>query len=190
MCINAIDETFQSMEVITHELTSLETCVSLCVVRESNNPRVFFPPLNKTTDGEPSLPHSTDTQATATAHTLSLPSVGTAAKKTVYSGHSTETLTYNNYLAGLLDVLQSAVQCRVSRAPAPAAQRQTVTRHPSQVSAVVGEGKETSVCRGEGGRDAGCSSGRCDAVQQGSARVAVLYSGGVDSAVLAALVDR
>ena len=45
----SIDHTFQSEGSIAEELSSLETCVSISVVREIN-PWVFFPSLNRSTD--------------------------------------------------------------------------------------------------------------------------------------------
>lgn len=86
--------------------------------------------------------------------------------------------SYSDHVFGLLDVLQSAVQCRVARAP-PVFHREAVTE-PAKNLAAMGEVTEEEV----GGSNSDCGTLR------GCARVAVLFSGGVDSAVLAALTDR
>ena len=80
-------------------------------------------------------------------------------------------------MARFLGVLQDSVQRRVSRAPPVVS-----VRKESEVTEVVGTvGDRVSVSSSAGGGGG---------VLEGRARVAVLFSGGVDSAVLAALVDR
>ena len=107
--------------------------------------------------------------------------------------HSTTTAmtTYQDHVARLLDVLQGAVQCRVSRAPSVTQRKATkqLCKTPTLEAGVVKRevgvsGEEENVGSAEGGVFSDYNTVR------GSASVAILFSGGVDSAVLAALADR
>ena len=215
-----VDCTFQSEEGIARELGSLETCLTISTIREAS-PQVFFPPLNKSVDEE-SLSHTahppnTDTnidtaaeqsEVAGTAKTeTSLPehtdeaSTQNAERVEVLApSHSIETATtaytYDDCVARLLDVLQSAVHCRVSRAPT-VAQREVVTQTPLHMTPALESGavEEVDVQNMSGRENKLCCAQKidstpCGTVMRGSARVAILYSGGVDSAVLAALADR
>lgn len=201
MCVRAfitslsIDHTFQSEEAIAEELSSLETWVSISIVRETN-PSVFFPSLNRSTDVESShtSPSPTqggakqlDTQSTtgymSDARSKGLPS---EKPKRLPSSHSTtkqDMTSYHDHVVGLLDVLQSAVECRVVRAP-PVIRRETVQQPFKTLSPEVGKEGDGVRKKNIGGSDSDCGA------VWGCASVAVLFSGGVDSAVLAALVDR
>lgn len=194
----SIDHTFQSEGSIAEELSSLETCVSVSIVRETN-PWVFFPSLNRSTDAVSShsapLPATSpqgsaeqlDTQTTtgymSDSTSKTLPS---EKPKLVPLSHSTtkQAMTsYHGHVVGLLDVLQSAVGCRVARAPSVIPIE--AIKLPCKISPPeAGKGGD-SVRR----KTLGVSDSDCDTVW-GCASVAVLFSGGVDSAVLAALVDR
>jgi hypothetical protein len=210
--------TFQSEEGIAHELGSLETYLTISSVRETS-PQVFFPPLNKSVE-EQSLLHSVHSPITNTsAATVQSEAAGTTRTETSLPEHTDEattqnagkvelltpshsaetaTTTYDDYVARLLDVLQSAVQCRVSRAP-PVIPRQMVKHlHKTPVLHSTAEGGngihvqntsgiENKTCYAQRGLG---DSASCGSVMCGSARVAILFSGGVDSAVLAALADR
>ena len=88
------------------------------------------------------------------------------------------TISYEVHVKRFLDILQDAVQRRVSRAPPVSWGRRQATK---------------AVKLGDEARTEGGTSGLgigCEGVLEGHTRVAVLFSGGVDSAVLAALVDR
>lgn len=217
-----VDCTFQSEEGIAHELGSLETCLTISTIRETS-PQVFFPPLNKSIDeksfSHTAHSHSSDADTGTAAEQSEV--TGTAKTETSLPEHTDEdtsqddekvellassqsietaTTTYDDHVARLLDVLQSAVQCRVSRAP-PVTQREVVTqtqlhRTPALESVTVSKegvdiqnksGEENKLCCAQKALEDGASGGT---VMRGSARVAILFSGGVDSAVLAALADR
>ena len=77
----------------------------------------------------------------------------------------TQETDWNTLAQHLLSVLQQAIQSRVDRAP-------RVTHTISQDTVTVGCGPNIG------------------SIVQGAARVAILFSGGVDSVVLAALTDR
>ena len=210
--------TFQSEEGIAHELGSLETYLTISSVRETS-PQVFFPPLNKSVE-EQSLLHSvhspitntsaatvqseasgaTRTETSLPEHTDEATTQNAEKVELLTPSHSTETAstTYDDYVTRLLDVLQSAVQCRVSRAP-PVIPRQMVKHlHKTPVlDSTAQGGKEIDVQNTSGIENKTCCAQRgfeggasCGTVMCGSARVAILFSGGVDSAVLAALADR
>ena len=93
----------------------------------------------------------------------------------------TQETDWNTLAQHLLSVLQQAIQSRVDRAP-------RVTHTVSQDTVTVCCGPPS----GAGSVGCGPPSGSPDtaSVVQGAARVAILFSGGVDSVVLAALTDR
>ena len=132
--------------------------------------------MNKSTESEIS-----DTDKT---HSDTNSCVATDKVHLVSHGIPTTTTTYHNYVSRLIDVLFNAVQCRVSRAP-PVTQHSKQYYESSVVDGYVTSSDERSDSS-KGASGGGCSS----SVLHGSARVAILFSGGVDSAVLAALVDR
>ena len=191
---------FQSEQVIADELGSLKTCLTVTSIKE-DHPLVYFPSINSTKDVDPP-PHpladsshpQEDTRAEATL-------LLAEAVSTTDSQSSTDppllpservgprcarqppatTISYGEHVERFLDILQAAVQRRVSRAP-------PVSWGKRQVTKVKGSVKLGDDARTEGGtRGLGVARG---GVLEGHARVAVLFSGGVDSAVLAALVDR
>ena len=200
------ESTFQSEQVIADELGSLKTCLTVTLIKE-DHPLVYFPSINPTIDVDPP-PHpladsghpQEDTRVEATlllAEAVSttdsqsstdpplLPSDGavTSGPQCTRQPPAT-TISYEEHVKRFLDILQDAVQRRVSRAP-------PVSWGRSQATKVKGAVKLGDEARTEGGTSGGRGLGvGCEGVLEGHARVAVLFSGGVDSAVLAALVDR
>jgi hypothetical protein len=195
--------TFQSEQVIADELGSLKTCLTVTSIKE-DYPLVYFPSINPTIDVDPP-PHpladsghpQEDTRGIATILSENavsrtdfpsstdpplLPSDGavTSGPQCTRQPPAT-TISYEVHVKRFLDILQDAVQRRVSRAP-------PVSWGRSQATKVKGAVKLGDEARTEGGTS-GLGVG-CEGVLEGHARVAVLFSGGVDSAVLAALVDR
>ena len=99
----------------------------------------------------------------------------------------TQETDWNSLAQHLLSVLQQAIQSRVDRAP-------RVTHTVSQDTVTVGcdppSGAGSVGCDPPSGAGTvGCGPNTASVVQ-GAARVAILFSGGVDSVVLAALTDR
>lgn len=196
-----IECTFQSEQVITDELCSLKTCLTINSIKESH-PVVFFPAINLSTNVE--LPHSLvlsckDTlapESTITENTVSTmdSSLSSDILQPVEEAHSCgsasvpATLPYQGHVARFLEVLQDAVRRRVCTAPPVAESRELKGSHPDRA-------KLGNLTQAEGGTPTTSSEGELgvsssDDVLRGHARVAILFSGGVDSAVLAALVDR
>ena len=189
---------------------------------KETSPQVFFPPLNQATVTEPHAASSSNCHASA--HQQDIPerteeekrpeSTDVVSHPTRETHHkpptpppSAETMfriTYRDSVAEFLDVLQSAVQCRVSRAPSVGERNSIKQAQKKKSSALeVGIEKEEVDGRGGGGGGGGegvasvesgvqraSASARSSSPLYGSASVAVLFSGGVDSAVLAALADR
>ncbi len=86
----------------------------------------------------------------------------------------------------LLAILQQAVETRVMRAPPldvgkESLESASTPRNHASTEVTAGASKSPPV---------DISAAKGENVIQGRARVAILYSGGVDSAVLAALTDR
>ena len=189
------ESTFQSKQVITDELNSLKTCLDITPI-SGDVPAVLFPLINTSTDLEPHphpLAHSnTPGKDTHDAETLLLAnSVATVdspstthpqvvTKGPQYTSYPL-TLSSGEHVQRFMEVLQGAVQRRVSRAPPVRGKRQTTKVHTTDVA------KLRDGTRTEG---ATWASGEGEGALEGNAGVAVLFSGGVDSAVLAALVDR
>ena len=179
-----IDDTFQSEEGIARELGSLDTRLSINVIRDKS-PLVFFPPLNKSTD----LPHSEQSANTRGHSDSAIHRERILPEDVIKPPSYSSSTTYCDHVARMLDVLLSAVECRVSRAPPIAHHRMVVSQQHCKTPAVLAE-EAAEREMSQGCKTAESSAASCDGVMHGSARVAVLFSGGVDSAVLAALVDR
>ena len=198
MCLLFLIEcTFQSEQVIADELCSLKTCLTINSIKESH-PIVFFPAINPSTNVE--LPHSLvlDTLApetTITENTVStMDSSLSSDTQPLEEAHSCgsasvpATLPYQGHMARFLEVLQDAVRRRICTAPPVAENRELKVNHPDRA-------KLGDLTQAEGGtpttsREGELGVSSSDDVLRGHARVAILFSGGVDSAVLAALVDR
>ncbi|CAI8022456.1 Asparagine synthetase domain-containing protein 1 [Geodia barretti] len=188
------ESTFQSEQVIADELGSLKTCLTVTSIKE-DHPLVYFPSINSTKDVDPP-PHpladsshpqedtraaeavsTTDSQSSTDPPLLPSERVGPRCARQPPA----TTISYGEHVERFLDILQAAVQRRVSRAP-------PVSWGKRQVTKVKGSVKLGDDARTEGGTS-GLGVDR-EGVLEGHARVAVLFSGGVDSAVLAAIVDR
>ena len=180
---------FQSEQVIADELGSLTTCLTVTSIKE-DNPAVSFPPINKSTEvGSPPhlfapsiVPQEARKSSLESPAVVSLPGSSSnllAGEGVLTSGSAV--FPYEEQVSRFLAVLQDAVQRRVSRAP-PVVQRTEATLSPAE-GAELGD-----MTGGEAGTIS--SVGGAVGVLEGRARIAVLFSGGVDSAVLAALVDR
>lgn len=195
----SIDHTFQSEGSIAEELSSLETCVSISILRETT-PWVSFPSLNRSTDvvsshlaplpatstqgGAEQLDTQTTTGYMSDPTSKTLPSEKLELLPMSHSTTKQAMTSYHDHVVGLLDVLQSAVECRVARAP-PVVHREAIKlpcKIPSPEAGKGGDGVRRKTLMGSSDSDCG--------TVWGCASVAVLFSGGVDSAVLAALVDR
>ena len=186
---------------------------------------MFFPPLNQATVTEPHAaspssnchasvhqqdiperteeekrPESTDVVSHPTRETHHKPPTPPPSAETMFR------ITYRDSVAEFLDVLQSAVQCRVSRTPS-VGERNSIKQAQKKKSSALEAGIEKEEVDGRGGGGGGggggegvasaesgvqraSASARNSSPLYGSASVAVLFSGGVDSAVLAALADR
>ena len=187
---------------------------------------MFFPPLNQATVTEPHAA-SPSSNCHASAHQQDIPertaeekrpeSTDVVSHPTRETHHKPETstpppsaetmfrITYRDSVAEFLDVLQSAVQCRVSRAPS-VGERKSIKQAQKKSSALEagiekeevdgrgggggGRGGGEGVASAESGVQRASASARSSSPLYGSANVAILFSGGVDSAVLAALADR
>ena len=201
------DVCFQSETEIVDQLSPLKTCLHFSIVKERSL-QVPFPRLNKLLPSAKNcdsnvvpLLHSetqvTSTQCVASCEaratvqdptlslhgseyrmckdekgnqqsissekaTMSVSSIASIAMATI-----TPETDWNMLAQHLLSVLQQAIQSRIDRAP-------SVTPTVYQDTATVGCGPPLGA----------------GSVVLGGARVAILFSGGVDSVVLAALTDR
>ena len=193
------DSPFQSEEGIAQELQCLETCLSIACVTE-HRLQVFFPPLNEArgvvmqhSASQASPVEEKDTPETSPTHSNSTVEGASSVALKQESSDGKTILTLRDHVQGFLDVLQRAVQSRVLRAPC--VRRRGAIKNPvfeTHVSGIGGSGKGGGGGGGGGGEKRGGGGGGCasDASVCGTARLAILFSGGVDSAVLAALADR
>ena len=209
------DVCFQSETEIVDQLSSLKSCLHFSIVKERSL-QVPFPKLNKqlpstkNRDSNVVTPLHSETQVTSTQCVASCEGRGTVQDPTLsFHGSGclvcmdekgsrqsvsnekatlpttspfiamatvTQETDWNTLAQHLLSVLQQAIQSRVDRAP-------RVTHSVSQDTVTVG-------CDPPSGAGfVGCGPDIASVVQ-GAARVAILFSGGVDSVVLAALTDR
>ena len=214
------DFCFQSETEIVDQLSSLKSCLHFSIVKEKSLQVPFPKlnrqlPSTKNCDSNVVTSLHSETQVTSTQcaaaseerdtvqdPTLSLHGSGClvcmnekGSRQSVSSEKATlptasplsamATVTqetdWNTLAQHLLSVLQQAIQSRVDRAP-------RVTHTVSQDTVTVCCGPPS----GAGSVGCGPPSGSPDtaSVVQGAARVAILFSGGVDSVVLAALTDR
>lgn len=209
------DVCFQSETEIVDQLSSLKSCLHFSIVKEKIL-QVPFPKLNrqlpstKNCDSNVVTSLHSETQVTSTQcaaasedrdtvqdPTLSFHGSGclvcmnekgsrqsaSSEKATLPTASPlsamatvTQETDWNTLAQHLLSVLQQAIQSRVDRAP-------RVTHTISQDTVTVGCGPPS------GAGSVGCGP-NIGSIVQGAARVAILFSGGVDSVVLAALTDR
>ena len=205
------DISFQSQEGIEQELRSFETCFSISCITEYSL-QVFFPPLNTNAD---TSPHTQTSEASiapqqdilsnhrgstaSPTHSSSTARGGGGLaeeleKEPCISCGTDLSFKEDEHVQDFLHVLQAAVQSRVLNAP------HVRTRMAGKLSKNSAKGTTAEESEkhcpnpnpktDEGSIGDGCAKSVPGSTVYGRAKVAVLFSGGVDSAVLAALVDR
>ena len=212
VCVpNFPDGSFQTEAGIAEELSSLKTCLGIHKV-DNVHLQVPFPPFNKTIPVQPNL-LTTPTSKSKTAvvvegtrHTLS-DSIETETlcksseeikldSNVVKGGNSSSfvspvssvsvsSVDWNTLAKQLITVLEKAIHSRIVRAPYLPSCR-VVARdvnsidleHRSHEEEVAGCQNQTLVLEPK------------TEYIHGRARIAILFSGGVDSMLLAAIVDR
>ena len=208
-------ESFQTEARIREELSSLKTCFNVHRV-DNAHLQVPFPPLNKTlpaldqidsvsldsdeidiekrtlSSNVPST--SGSTQDTALPRLDDQDEIATAMRGASLSHHMLHTLRpavdWRALATQLITVLERAVHSRVDRAP----YLPSVTVETQGASSANLERCDTEVETATGAVKSHQSPVEGLVVKSkvvyGKARIAILFSGGVDSMVLAALVDR
>ena len=204
------DTSFQTEAGIVEELSSLKTCLK-CRKVDNFQLQVPFPPLNKLLPVQPRLqttPTNRSESAVAverTSNTVSKEGVHESCIEMSVNADEMEgdsmsflesvvstvspvsvstSIDWNTLAKQLIAVLEKAVHSRVVRAP----------HLPS--STLETHGATGSVDFEERGSEAAQSGSQEESWKKamefvrGKARVAVLFSGGVDSVLLAALVDK
>ena len=211
VCVpNFPDGSFQTQAGIVEELSSLKTCLSIHKV-DNFHLQVPFPPFNKTVPVQPHLqttPTSKSKTTVAVEGTLSdsdfvesetlCKSYGeikldsdmvkggiSSSSVSPVSVVSVSGVDWNTLAKQLIAVLQKAVHSRIVRAPHLPSYR-VEARDDSSVNVDHRRNEEEPT---------GCQNQALVLVPKaeyihGRARVAVLFSGGVDSILLAALVDK
>lgn len=176
-----VGKCFQHESPLVEELTSLSACVRI-TIRKDPQLQVPFPPLNKVlpSPSAQGLAECAVQELTVTEHPrTSLKSGNPHEPRTDSLEILPETIDWKHSAERFLEILAGAVKVRVSNAP----------RLPS--------------CQAHKSEPEACSQLRVlpDSTLQpgsapstdmvfGKAKIGVLFSGGVDSVVLAALVDR
>ena len=175
---------------VREDLRSLRTNYKIIIAKDDRL-QVPFPSLNKllpmnvpvAINATPVVVQETNHLVDTQTHSESCVSTDLVVERDVRISQL-EAIDWEDLAEKFLDVLEEAVSIRVHNAP---------LLSPSVTSEIEPLSKEMcsdmTLVRGDSGQvDTTGSSGT--RVVVGQAKVAVLYSGGVDSAVLAALVDR
>ena len=208
------DISYQTQDGIEQELRTFETCFSISCITE-HSLQVFFPPLNTAADtshtqtSEVSIALQPDAlsdrrDSTASPTHCNSPARGDCGlteelkKEPCISCGEDISFKEDEHVQDFLRVLQAAVQFRVLNAPRVRTRIAGKLPQKSVIAARAEENEkhclnpkpkrldeEEEQCIGDR-----CAESSLGSTVYGKARVAVLFSGGVDSAVLAALTDR
>lgn len=176
---------FQNEQSLTEEFKLLKTYIEIAAVKDAQL-QVSFPPLNKSLPQEPkaalSIQETTKSSVVQTPVSPEFGSFEGDGLRPICSKHAEEasiidSVDWRRIAEDFLMVLEEAVSVRVHNAPDTASCGSHFAR------------QDISVMRSE--VDC-CGVLQVDGMElvRGKAKIGVLYSGGVDSAVLAALVDR